>query len=511
MASWYTTFSFAALGHRLQAVPMLLIVAPFILGILLYESYVLPLGAVICVMLLVALATWLLIPRWTAWCYAAVAIILLGYTIAELRAPHPSTPYNKTIEMEVSVESTPLPRSDYSVAEGRITSWSNDTEEHRADDRVVLWLRTDSITFGDRLTLAAHLTPRISRHASYDRLMHRRGIVGGVGINSYNILHNRHGQAALSLQQRATERLRPHLRDTSSYAIVKAMVAGSRDLMPAPLREAYATTGLAHLMAVSGLHLGIVMVIIATLLLPLRLLHHGHRIAHILTIVAIWLFATMSGLSPSVIRAALMLSILQLALAGTWRYNSLNALCLAAFAMLIYRPNYLYDISFELSVMAVAGIVLWAIPLIRHIRLKRWLPRMMATTILIGIAATLWTLPLVSHTFGNMPVASIVLTPAVMLFAYIIVICGILSLILPTSLASTTMAVAEWAAHVQNSVVEYSATLPYASINHTMSEGEVMICYATYIAITLLAGSINRKKVVTLSYADTPRHRTSQE
>ena len=116
-----------------------------------------------------------------------------------------------------------------------------------------------------------------------------------------------------------------------------------------------------------------------------------------------------------------------------------------------------------------------------------------------------------SHTFGNIPIASIVLTPIVMIFAYIIVICGILSLILPTTLASTTMAVAEWAAQIQNSVVEYSATLPYASIDHTMSDAEVMMCYATYIAITLLAASINRKKVVTLSYVDTPRDRAPQE
>lgn len=490
---------------------MLFVVVLYGLGIVLYESYVLPLVAVVGIMLLATLAAWFLIPRWPAWCYAAVALLLLGYTMAELRAPHSSTPYNESIEMEVSVESSPSPRTDYSLAMGRITSWADNDGRHRADDRVVLWLRTDSIAFGDRLTLAAHLTPRISRYESYDRLMHRRGMVGGIGISSHNILDTGHEQQASSLQQRAVERLRRHLRDSASYAVVEAMVAGSRDLMPRSLREAYATTGLAHLMAVSGLHLGIVMVIITTLLLPLRLVHRGHRVAHILTIVAIWLFAAMSGLSPSVVRAALMLSILQLSLAGTGHYNSLNALSVAAFAMLVYRPNYLYDISFELSVMAVAGILLWAIPLIRSIRIRRRLPRMMTTTILIGLAATLWALPLVSHTFGNMPVASIVLTPLVILFAYAIVICGILSLIMPAPIASAMMAVAEWAAHIQNSIVEYSATLPLASIDHTMSEGEVVVCYAAYIVITLLLASINRKKVVTLSYADTPRYRAPQE
>lgn len=486
----------------------MLIVIPFILGITIFESYVLPLEIVIAALLLSTLATWFLMPQWTAWGYAAVSFILLGYTIAELRAPISSTPYNVTTEMVVRVESTPNQRADYHIADGRIIEWIDSDGTHRADDRVVLWLRTDSIYYGDELNLCASLTPRISRHESYDRLMHRRGMVGGISVGSYNIIDKSHSHTKPSLQQRATELLRSHLRDSTSYAVVEAMVAGKRDLMPSALRQAYSTTGLAHLMAVSGLHLGIVMVIITSLLLPLRLIHHGHLIAHLITIIGVWLFAVMSGLSPSVIRAALMLSILQIALIGRWHYNSLNALSIAAFVMLCYRPNYLYDISFELSVLAVAGIVLWAVPIIRHIHFRGWLPRITITTITIGIAATLWTLPLVSHTFGNMPVASIVLTPAVMLFAYIVVICGILSLILPTSLASMTMAAAEWAASIQNGVVEYSATLPFHTINHTMSEVEMMLCYATYIAVTLLLASINRKKVVTLSYVDTSRDRT---
>ena len=511
MVSWRTRVSLATLGHRLQAVPMLLMLVPFTLGIVLHDSYLIPLGLAIVAMLLTALATWLLLPRWSAWCYAAATLLLLGYGVAELRAPHSSTPYNTTIDMVVQIESTPRMRTGYSVADGRIISWQGDGDRHHADDKVLLWLRSDSIAYGHRLSIASRLTPRISRHESYDHLMHRRGYVGGISIDDHNILSYSRATSKPSLQQRATERLRQHLRDSSSYAVVEAMVAGSREYMPPSLRETYATTGLAHLMAVSGLHLGIVMVIITSLLLPLRLLHHGHRIANAIAIAAIWLFAVMSGLSPSVVRAALMLSILQIALMGTVRYNSLNALSVAAFAMLAYRPNYLYDISFELSVMAVAGILLWAIPIVGRLRIGRGLPRILLTAIIIGSAATLWTLPLVSHTFGNIPIASIVLTPIVMIFAYIIVICGILSLILPTTLASATMAVAEWAAQIQNSVVEYSATLPYASIDHTMSDAEVMMCYATYIAITLLAASINRKKVVTLSYVDTPRDRAPQE
>ena len=157
MASWRTRVSLATLGHRLQAVPMLLMLVPFTLGIILHESYLIPLGLAIVAMLLTALATWLLLPRWSAWCYAAATLLLLGYGVAELRAPHSSTPYDTTIDMVVQIESTPRMRTGYSVADGRIISWQGDGDRHHADDKVLLWLRSDSIAY----SLAPH-TPHIA-------------------------------------------------------------------------------------------------------------------------------------------------------------------------------------------------------------------------------------------------------------------------------------------------------------------------------------------------------------
>ena len=480
----------------------MLVVVPFTLGIALYEHYALPLTATLIALIITTIGAWLLLPRRVAWCYIAIALVMLGYAVAELRAPRPSLPYDTPTELLLRIESEPIEREGYRRAEGRIVAWHDGTTEHSADDRVILWLRSDSVGFGDEVAIEGQLVRRISRHTSYDRLLHRRGMVGGVGITDYNIIDYRHANPQPSLQHRAIERLGRYAKDTSSHAVVEAMVAGSRRLMPTTLRNAYSTTGLSHLMAVSGLHLGIVAMVIGTLLLPLRLIHRGHRIANLLTIVAIWLFAVMSGMSPSVVRAALMLSLLQLSLFASSRYSSLNALAVAAFVMLIYRPDYLYDISFELSVLAVAGIVLWAVPIMHHTARRGWLPNAIATTFAIGIAATLWTLPLVSLTFGNMPIATIILTPAVMLFSYIVVIFGILTLILPSPIAALTATIAEWSASIQNNIVEYFASLPIANIDYALSTTEMWLCYTIYIAITLLLWSINRKKVVTLSYDD---------
>lgn len=496
----HKSFSLSTLGHRLRSVPMFLVLVPFVAGILIAENYALPLMMVaVLFVLMIAVAAWTL-PRKMAWGYVAMAIMLCGYLLAELRAPTSSVPYDETVEMVVGVESVPSERDDYSVADGRVDRWYDGEQWHDVDCRVVLWLRVDSILHGDRLTIAGKLSDGISRHADYNALMHRRGFVGGVGISDHNILSIRHVEPT-DMQSLAIRKLDSHATDSASHATVVAMVAGARRDMPKELRAAYSATGLSHLMAVSGLHLGIVLMVVGLLFVPLYFVHGGHRLATLLCIVAIWIYAIMSGVSPSVVRAATMFSVLLFTRVISANYNSVNVLAATVFAMLVYRPGYLFDVSFQLSVAAVFGIIVWCAPLVRGVRL--WSRRTMrfAAPFIVGAVATLWTLPIVSHTFGNLPIVGVVLTPCVLLFSYAIVVGGLFAVVLPVALALPFAAVAEWAAGVQNSIVIWAAELPFASVEYAMSGWGVAVCYVTYAAITLLYWSKNQKKVVTL-----PRH-----
>ena len=481
--------------------PMLLILVPYVAGVLLAESYDLHVVWAIALCVVALVFAVVAMPRRVAWAYVAVALLLLGNIYATLREPIAPMPYNKDVEMVVSIEGVPSLRDGYSVADGRIERWRSGEGWCDADSRVVVWLRSDSITHGDRVTMIGRVGERISRHEDYDCLMHHRGFIGGVGVNDYNIIGVTHYEPT-DLQSRAVARLDGCGSDDASHATVVAMVAGLRHDMPAELRSAYSTTGLAHLLAVSGLHLGIVMMVVGTLLLPLRLLHRGHRIAALMTIVAIWLYAIMSGASPSVVRAAIMLSVLQIAHASSSVYNSVNALSVTVFAMLLYRPDYIYDISFELSVAAVFGIVAWGAPLTRVARLWRRPVAGVFGLFVVGVVATLWTMPIVSHTFGNMPIIGVVITPCVLIFSYIVVVCGLFVVVLPAAVAMPFGVVAEWAAGVQNSVVMWAAELPFAAVEYTMTAWGVVLCYLVYAAITLILWSKNQKKVVTLPRYD---------
>jgi hypothetical protein len=124
---------------------------------------------------------------------------------------------------------------------------------------------------------------------------------------------------------------------------------------------------------------------------------------------------------------------------------------------------------------------------------------MLFTSMVVGIVATLWTMPLISNSFGNVPIIGVAITPLALLTAYIIVSCGILALLLPSLLAAPLMTVAHYAAAVQNRLVELAAAPAWCSMEYRLDDMGVALCYVLYGAITLVVWSIERKKRVSLS------------
>lgn len=475
---------------------MLIISLGFALGVVIADSYALPFWTIVSVAVVSALVAWFVRSSWRM-VYGAVAIVMLGYIATVVREPHATVPYDSEGRMVVAVSGVPALRDGYRVAEGRVEAFRAGDGWHKADDRVQLWLRSDSVEVGDRLLVHGKLVRRMSRYGGYHELLCRRGYVGGIGIGDHNLLSlDKH--RATTLQQRAVAKLGRYCGDSLSHATVEAMVTGSRSGITTQLREAYSRTGLSHILAVSGLHLAVVAMAVGWLLAPLALVHRGHRLRNLLVIIALWLFAFVSGASPSALRAATMFTVVQLAYFSSSRYASLNALMATIFLMLVYRPDYLYDLSFQLSVAAVVGIVVWAVPIVRRLGDSSSVVRVVFTSFAVGIAATLWTMPIVSHHFDNLPLIGVVVTPLLLPLSYLIIGFGVVALALPSVLSMPFIAVAEWAAWLQNWAVVVASKPWWAGIEYRLDEGAVALIYAIYAIITLVGWSVERKKVITL-------------
>ena len=174
-------------------------------------------------------------------------------------------------------------------------------------------------------------------------------------------------------------------------------------------------------------------------------------------------------------------------------YVSLNALSATAFVMLVFDSSYLWDTGFRLSMLAVTGILLWGVPLARRIRTGYRAVDAILSTVAVGVAATLWTMPVISHEFGYMAWSGIVVSPAIMVSAAVVVVAALTAVVMPAGWAAAAPAIAaSFAAEAQNAVVRWAAAWGVAEWR--MGAGAVFAVYALFAAITLLCWSADRKK-----------------
>jgi competence protein ComEC len=229
--------------------------------------------------------------------------------------------------------------------------------------------------------------------------------------------------------------------------------------------------------------------LINILLLPLVMLRYGNLLRSILAIALIWLYVWLCGMSPSAVRAAIMFSLLQFSLSSLREYASINILAGTAFIMLAFDSHLLFDISFQLSFVAVAGIVLWAMPLFRLCATRFRVINMLVGVLLVGIVSTLATMPLVANTFSTISLVGILINPAIILLANIVVLTGIIALALPFM-----GVVAEFSASLQNRIVEWAASLPYGHFDISISEGAMWGIYALFSLLTALIWLVPKRE-----------------
>lgn len=152
-------------------------------------------------------------------------------------------------------------------------------------------------------------------------------------------------------------KLKPYNFKPDELAIINALLLGQRQDVSEAVYTSYTNAGAIHILAVSGLHVGIILLILSLILKPLEQIKHGKLIKTILLVSLLWIFALIAGLSASVTRAVTMFSIVAIALNLKRPTNIYNTLAISMFIILIFKPLFLFDVGFQLSYLAVFAIV----------------------------------------------------------------------------------------------------------------------------------------------------------
>jgi len=217
------------------------------------------------------------------------------------------------------------------------------------------------------------------------------------------LLSAKGGGAFARLRYRLINAVRSRFTDTLS-GVALALLIGDKSLLPDEAYAEFRLTGIAHALAVSGLHVGFLLSVIA--FFTRRLGHRGRIAGLAVTALIVFSYATLCGFTPGVTRACIMGVLSQLASVLGRRTDSLNNLSLAALFMLAFDPMLVTDLGFALSFASVVGIVLLMPPLRRLFRKLR-LPEWLGSGIAVTTASSVAVLPLIAAYFHTLSVWSI--------------------------------------------------------------------------------------------------------
>ncbi|WP_340077695.1 ComEC/Rec2 family competence protein [Leptobacterium sp. I13] len=229
---------------------------------------------------------------------------------------------------------------------------------------------------------------------------------------------------------------------SNELSIINALLLGQRTTIDEDIYTNYINAGAVHILAVSGLHVGIVLLVLNFLFNPLARFKYGKTVKLVLVISLLWLFALVAGLSPSVVRSVTMFSFVSLGMHHRKPTNIYNTLFVSMFILLLIKPEFLFDVGFQLSYAAVLSIV-WIQPQLYRL----WLPKYMIPNyfwklLTVTLAAQIGVLPISLFYFHQFPglffISNLVIIPFIGLILSIGVIVVLLALmnLLPSFLVT---------------------------------------------------------------------------
>ncbi len=248
------------------------------------------------------------------------------------------------------------------------------------------------------------------------------------------------------------------------YAVASAILLGYNRLMDPKIRNEYAAAGAVHILCVSGMHVGIIYIVFSFLLSFLNRNKRQKLLKTILLLFIIWSYAMLTGLSPSVWRAALMVSLFIVAENLQRDSDPFNTLAASAFILLIVNPFFIFNIGFQLSYAAVLGILIFYHPLYGLLYIKNVVFDKIWSIVVLSTSAQLGAFPIAAHYFHSFPLYFLLTNIAVFFLAYFIVTVG-LAFILFSSIGHIAFLLGKFLSatvFLTNLIIHFVASLPHA-------------------------------------------------
>lgn len=258
-------------------------------------------------------------------------------------------------------------------------------------------------------------------------------------------------------QEAMTERLRDAGLDEESLSISSALLLGQKSGLAKETRKKYAQVGASHLLALSGMHLGIIYGILYMLFIRRIRFSEWKWFWLPPILLTIWGYAFIAGMPISLVRASIMFSLATIATFAQNDTPPLHILALSALTILLFKPSALFGISFQLSFLAVFFIIVLYQPLREIIRLCN----VITDTLMLSVVAQLGTAPLSIYYFHTLPLTGAIVSVILIPLTTIIIYLGLLTLLIPIECIAWLLTIV---IKTQDWIVESLASIPYTTI-----------------------------------------------
>lgn len=392
---------------------------------------------------------------------------MLDYSIALSSLSRLDAFDGRTAGYECMIIGNPVEKGDYLQYTARCLSVISDGKRYSFNDKVFLRIKSDNVfRFGDVIALQGECSDisGIRNPGDFDYRMYykSKGISKVIKVDSVTLLRRDGAGVFAGLLHLSKEKVKAAINKAlppDEAAILVGIITGDKADIDEDTRDAYMKTGLSHILSVSGLHVGFLMLLVTYALAPFRL---GEKLQGIIIILAITYYILLIGAPPPSVRALIMLAVLLAGKAAGRDYNLIASISFAGMAILVFKPLAVYDPGFMISFGAMYSIAL--LYPVFHSILRR-IPAAIRSTAALSLAVWFGLAPVLAHYFNYISVISIIINIAAVPLSFAITtagFAGVLAGIVSDTLALYIFSVDYYLIRLLNCIIKMASGLPAA-------------------------------------------------
>ncbi len=325
--------------------------------------------------------------------------------------------YKETDAMVVTLAEPPVEKTSSMKAEAIVGYLIHNKMSNVVKGKIIVYFKKDSLLpeldYGSQVIFKKQLQEiRNSGNPggfNYKQYCLYRGITHQVYLlpGEFEVLPGKKkrwlDQFLYATREKVLTIIRENIKGDKEAGLAEALLIGYKNDLDKPLVQSYTNTGVVHIIAISGLHIGLIFGLLSQICKPLQKRKKLKWLRALLIVSGLWLFSLLAGAQPSVLRSALMFTCIVTAESLVRRSSILNSLAVSAFILLCINPYWLWDVGFQLSYAAVLSIVIFFRPVYNWFYIKNKLLDHIWKLNAVTIAAQILTVPLSIYHFHQFP------------------------------------------------------------------------------------------------------------